>query len=356
MKPLRRPAGWAAVLLAATCLSRPAHALEPERPGQGSSLTQAVVAQGKLWTLTDSGVLSSTVLDSRTTVRVPVAGPVLGLCVRAGHLEIAIAPRGRRSWTLQSLSGGTWSADGSVDSGGDGFVALDCAGSGVSVATSRRLITTNRGAQHVVHLSKEFIPDVVASAFGTPLDLFVGINAGEWGGGLRRIDRRTGAVTIVAKNASGALCGGPLNTDCDPVTDVARDPWDARCILVAIGLEHMGLSHGRVDEVCGSQVRRVYHKELPFPDRPDCRDSSGESCASVAFYGLVTHGEVALAAGNAGIYRIRRNGSADYSPLPKFVSAGDISLSYDVPGFVLVFTDVNERRSVSGSVPLLVPR
>jgi hypothetical protein len=31
-------------------------------------------------------------------------------------------------------------------------------------------------------------------------------------------------------------------------------------------------------------------------------------------------------------------------------------VSFDVPHFVLVLTNVNQRRSISGAVPLLVPR
>jgi hypothetical protein len=46
----------------------------------------------------------------------------------------------------------------------------------------------------------------------------------------------------------------------------------------------------------------------------------------------------------------------DREPLPKFRDVGGIKVSFDIAGFVLVLTDVNSRKSVSGSVPLLVPR
>jgi len=44
------------------------------------------------------------------------------------------------------------------------------------------------------------------------------------------------------------------------------------------------------------------------------------------------------------------------APLPTFRQVGGVSVSFDVPDFVVVLTDVNQRRSMGGSVPLLVAR
>jgi hypothetical protein len=346
-----------AISLACSLAQGPAvaFAVEPERPGQGSFLTRAVVVQGQLWTLSDAGVLSSVKLDSRVMLRQGIAGAVLDLCVRTGSPQIAVANRGNDAWAIQHLSNGKWLIDGVVKTRGDQFIALDCSGNDLTVLMSRRLIVIHRGAQRVVTLSKKLVPYDVASVFGTSKNVFVGINAGEWGGGLRRIDRQTGGVTVIARNVSGALCDGPLNTDCDPVTAIASDPWNDRCVVIAIGLEHMA-SHGRIDEVCGDSVRRVYYKKVTSAFRADCKEPSGEPCETVAFFGIAQKGDEVLAVGNDGLYQIRKDGSATYSRLPKFVTAGDVYLSYDLPGFVLVLTDVNKRRSVSGSVPLLIPR
>jgi hypothetical protein len=35
---------------------------------------------------------------------------------------------------------------------------------------------------------------------------------------------------------------------------------------------------------------------------------------------------------------------------------GGIKISFDLPRFVLVLTNINQRRCVSGAVPLLAPR
>src|SRR6185437_3906330 len=95
--------------------------------------------------------------------------------------------------------------------------------------------------------------------FATASDVFVGLNEGEWGGGLRRIHRQTGDVIVVQRNASGELCGGPLNTDCDPVNGIISDPWAEDCVVLSIGLVHFA-PHGRIDEVCGDRVKRLYFK------------------------------------------------------------------------------------------------
>ena len=39
-----------------------------------------------------------------------------------------------------------------------------------------------------------------------------------------------------------------------------------------------------------------------------------------------------------------------------FQDAGGSRVSYELPELILVLTDINERRSVSRPVPLLVPR
>lgn len=57
----------------------------------------------------------------------------------------------------------------------------------------------------------------------TPKHVFVGYNAGEFGGGLQRIDRTTGIVSNI-DDIDGDLCGGNLNPACDPVNGLATIP------------------------------------------------------------------------------------------------------------------------------------
>jgi hypothetical protein len=175
-----------------------------------------------------------------------------------------------------------------------------------------------------------------------------------WGGGLRRIDRRSGNITVIERNSTGELCGGPLNTSCDPVNGITAEPWKPDCIVAVVGLVYFK-PHGRLVEVCGDRVQRLYYK--PFGDiRSAVRSKDDEPFSTVAFLGLTREGDTVWAVGIDGIYGIEAGGMAHFVPLPHFKDIGGVSISFELPHFVLVLTNVNQRRSISGAVPLLVPR
>jgi hypothetical protein len=126
-------------------------------------------------------------------------------------------------------------------------------------------------------------------------------------------------------------------------------PWKPDCIAAAVGLVHFA-PLGRVVEACGNQVRQLYSKGYG-KDVP-----RGERYNTVAFFGLTRDSDTLWAMGIDGIHNIRADGTARVVPLPQFKDIGGISVSFDLPRFVLVLTRVNQRRSISGAVPLLVPR
>jgi hypothetical protein len=329
-----------------------AFAVEPER-GQVSFLKRAVFAEGQLWVLSDAGDLSSIAEGQDTRVAETLPENASDLCVRDGHPLIITAGKGGSTWTLRQRINGTWSVATMIQTEGDGLLAMDCADR-VTLLTTRRLIEIKGDRQSAVILSEKLSRGLVSSTYGTADQFFVGLNAGEWGGGLRRIDRRSGKITAVEHNSSGELCGGPLNTSCDPVNGITAEPWNPDCIVVVVGLVHFE-PHGRVVEVCGNEVRRLYYKEYG-QNRPTPRRKDDEPFSTVAFFGLTQKDDTLWAAGIDGIYNIGSDGTAHVVPLPSFKDIGGISISFDLPQFVLVLTEVNQRRSLSGAVPLLVPR
>ena len=332
-----------------------ASAIEPERPGQESFLTRAVFADGRLWVLSDAGDISSVTegRDARDAETLPEKAT--DLCVRDGHPVVIAGANGNDSaWTLRQRAEGAWSVVAMVPTEGDGLLAMDCAADRVTLLTTRRLIDLDGYRQSAVTLSGQLRQGFIISTYGTPDQLFVGFNAGEWGGGLRRIDRRSGNITVIERNSTGELCGGPLNASCDPVNGIGAEPWNPNCVVAAVGLVHFQ-PRGRVVEVCGDWVKRLYYK--PYGDsRSAGRSKDDEPFSTVAFFGLARDGGTVWAAGIDGIYRIGPGGTADVIPLPHFKNIGGISISFDLPHFVLVLTNVNQRRSISGGVPLLVPR
>jgi hypothetical protein len=183
-----------------------ASAIEPERPGQESFLTRAVYAEGRLWVLSDAGDLSSVTEGRDTRVAETLPEKASDPCVRYGHpVVITGANGGGSAWILRQRAEGVWSVVATVPTEGDGLLAMDCAANRITLLTTRRLMDVDGNGQNAVTLSGKLSQGLVSSTYGTPDQFFVGSSAGEWGGGLRRIDRRNGNITAIERNSTGEL-------------------------------------------------------------------------------------------------------------------------------------------------------
>jgi hypothetical protein len=331
----------------------PAEAVEPRRSDQESFIRRAVFAEGRLWMLSDAGVLSSVAENDERRTEEALPERAIDLCVADGAPAVLTgAGEQPKLWTLRRRSGGAWKVVAQASRRGDSPFALTCDAGRVNLLTSRRLIDLTDGRADAVDLEGKIHWGLVASVQADRDALLVGSDAGEWGGGLHRVDRETGVVTTIEKNDSGELCGGPLNTECDPVNGIVADPWKPGCVIASVGLVHM-MPHGRLVEVCGRTVRQVYSRPYRY------REVEGEEprpYGEIAFYGLVSQDGRLWAAAMDGLYRFDREGEPTVQPLPKFRDVGGVRVSFDVPGLVLVLTDINARTSLSGSVPMMVAR
>jgi hypothetical protein len=338
-------------LAASSSWPRSAMATEPVRQGQESFLVRAVFADGYLWLLSDAGQLSAIAEKGNKRVDADLSEPVLDLCRNEGHALVVTGAPGK-DWTLRQRIRKNWSRLTVVPRNGDELRALHCAGGTETIFTSNRLIRIDQhGAIQANVLSQMLNHGTITAVQDSGNDFYVGFNAGEWGGGLQRIDKSTGAVAFVERNTSGGLCSGPLNSDCDAVNGIAREPWNANCLTVAVGLVHME-AHGSIVEVCGDKIRSLYAK----PYGPTVRNERGSFTASEPFFGLEASGNALWAVGIDGLYRIDRNGNATSTTLPEFKTIDGIKVSFAQSEFIFVVTDVNQRHSISGSVPMLVPR
>lgn len=318
-----------------------ASATQPER-----FLTRAVFADGRLWILSDAGVLSSIAEEEDAWVKENFSDPVFDLCVQDGQPTVITGKRERATtWTLRRRVKDTWSVEATVQTEGDALVVVDCAAERTTLLTTRRLIDMEGITQRAVVLSGKLNPGFISSAYSTSDQFFVGINAGEWGGGLHHIDRHSGTITPIERNATGELCGGPLNSSCDPVNGIASVPWKPDCIAAAIGLAHM-LMHGRVVEICGDQVERLY-------DRPYESAVLGSNVEmTIAFYGLTREADTLWAVGVDGIYRIEQDGTGHFTPMPEFKEIGRVKVSFELSRFIVVDRGLSPR----GGAPMLVSR
>lgn len=317
---------------------------------------RAVHSDGRLWLLTDDGKMVTIADQGDAPSPVSLPEPARDLCLWRGSPLIVTRNRDSTELTARRYDGGRWKWLASVPIEEEGLVALNCSDQRVTLITSDRLVELQGGSTREIPLSDRLGRGRVTST-GLAVDghLYVGLNAGEWGGGLKRIDRSSGKVETVERNSTGGLCDGPLNTSCDPVHAIAVEPWKPDCVAAAVGLVHF-MSHGRLVEVCGKTVKRIYFK--PYDDGLDNKpkEKTDEPFSTVAFFGLSRSPNGLVAVGIDGLYRLRGPGEPEFVELPKFRNVGGYWLSYDLPDAILVLTNINQRASVSGAVPMLVPR
>jgi hypothetical protein len=321
----------------------------PARRQDPSLVRAAAYADGRLWLL--AGDELTTISDNGLgRVAEPVEGKPIALCVQSKQLLTLSAGPDER-WTLRRRQAAGWVEVAHIGTRGDTFVGMACGANEVSLLTNRRLITIGGVAPQSIGLSDRLNQGVTHSLLSTGDLLLIGTNAGEWGGGLQRIDRRTGKVSQLQRNDSGDPCDAVLDRQCDPVNGLASAPWNSKCVVAAVGMVHMS-ERGRLIEVCGDRIEPLYAKALPDPnDAPGVKPFN-----EVAFFGAHQAGDALWAVGIDGLYRFRDRKLVDFAPLPAFRTVDGVRVSFDLPGVVLVMTDINQSVSLSGSVPMLVPR
>ena len=230
-------------------------------PPRTADILQAIFSQGRLWLLDDDGKLS-TVSEGEDLRRPEDPGAFVGDLCGGTDGPVVVTASGQRAsdWAVRRWRDGRWATGPTIDGRGEPLVALACERDGETLVTDKRLIRIHGEVVSEVKLSGE-VPrsSVRSTALVTPAHIFLGLNAGEWGGGLRRIDRGSGRVVTLERNATGHLCDGPLNTSCDPVHGIAVIPWKPECVAAAVGLIHM-LAHGRIVEICGKRIEQLYAK------------------------------------------------------------------------------------------------
>jgi hypothetical protein len=343
-------AGALLLLVGGLAISDPAMDGFPKPRPAPAMIQAAAFADDRLWLLTGDGALTSITEKARDRTAEFSGERVLALCAQSKRpLILTLSADGR--WTLRRRESGGWTALASVGSRGDDFVGMSCDAHEVSLLTNRHLITLGDGPPRSINLSDNLNVGVTHSLLSAGDQLFVGANAGEFGGGLQRIDRRTGKVVQLQRNDRTDSCDAVLDRGCAPVTGVASTPWRTDCVLAAVGMVHMS-SLGRLVEICGDRIEPFYAKAL------NDRDYMGRliSLDEVAFFGVSRADDAIWAVGVDGLYRFRDRKLTDFTPLPRFRTVDGVRVSFALPGVVLVKTDINQSVSLSGSVPMLVPR
>jgi len=316
---------------------------ESEPLNEHTFISRAVFADARLWVLNYWGELSSIIPGAKARVSAGLADRVLDVCTADGAVQIlSCAREACNTWTLRRRTEGGWTTLATLPAESDVLAALSCTRARTIVLTEHRLIQISDGKSVPLRLSQKIDGGIRVSLHLTPEHVFVGINVGEWGGGVRRVELETGRVSVIEK-----ITGGPVHA-------IVDDPWQPGCLLAAIGLVHLG-ARGWIAGLCEQDVREVYARALGNPEDPD-EPGRARSDSFEAFFGLARVGTQLVATGIDGIYRFDGPGEPARTPLPEFETIGDVEVSFALPDVVLVRTNINRQASLGGAVPLLVPR
>ena len=328
----------AALLMLASCTAVQAQSL----------ISRAIFADGKLWLL-EHDKLSTLVKDyPRRTV--PLDQPALDLIRDHGNpVIVSCDTKNCENWVVKRWINGGWSVEAKAPVSNESLLAL-AGGTRIALITNHRVITFLNGAGRTTRYKPAGYYEPagwITSTLATPSYIWIGRDAGEWGGSLERIDIATGQSTDVQgyiptgpPDPNSAVNHGPIITN---VNALLTHPWNSHCILVAQGLIHLGMASGEIVQVCDGKVLPFYQADLG-------------NRWSVPFYGLAKGRDgIVWAAGIDGLYRITAKGRARRMPMPRFSTTGGAAVSFMTSDLALVLTETHRRASVSGSAPMLVP-
>lgn len=330
------------------------HSATPDRPVR-SPIVRAVFQGRQLLTLASDGRIEAWTDGGSTAHRFDTPGKVLDLCRRGDELFLVTQESQKTDTLIWSGTVGAWTLRLTLKNAADDrFLALDCSGNEPIALTANaiRMLKTN--------VSVRIRPDpVIGRAYLTTLQygsyLYVGANAGEWGGGLRRFSLKDGTSNAIAGSDPKNLCGGLLNMACGPVTGIATDPSDPDCVLVATGLVHM-MSSGSIVRVCGDKLSLAYAKPYTIDLGWQFDPKSPPQAGSVPFFSMGKGSGKVWAVGSDGLYTFSNELLPMFKAFPRPFRLPASGIDWTNSDFILISTMMNQVHSLSGSSIILVPR
>lgn len=325
---------------------------EEERDPAKNRIKKVAYHSERLWILGQFGTLLALDLKSGALKRVAPDALIYDMFVGANKEMYLLAGA---SWKAREMN--VWKKEGE---GWKRISSLERAGQesliGLTEYDGRLLLLTAwnvylqqpDGAWRKVHLDSTLSP-YYQTPFAATGDgfIYVGFNFGEWGGGLKRINVKTGRVERIEKEEKrnkDDICAGPLNTACDPVTGLIRDPENPSCVLASIGLRHLVLNRGRLLRVCGKDV-----EPLSF-------DSTNENEGKAIFDLIPAKNGYWIVTGES-IYHFVPGQKRERLKLPeKLRRVSGVLINDEIPGVIVVATDINWALSTSGYTPLIAVR
>lgn len=310
-----------------------------------------------LWTRHRDGTLARWAEAANEPVEQDIGGTVADFCVFERDLLAVVQRPQNTAMQLLALGDSGWTEVTNWQANEhNAFLALDCTGPEIVLLTAEEMIFPQLDRKVAIDI-EALLPVGQISTLQHDGWLYAGSNSGEWGGGLRRFALSDGRAERIEDN-DGSLCGGLLNTDCDPVTGLAPDPANNNCILAGVGLVHM-MSSGNIVRVCDTEVRLAYQK--PYTLERDWTwdaDTVNETrYNTLPFFDIVEIQEGAVAVSVDGLYTFGPdNADPEFSAFADFRAWAENGIDWTGGDIILVSTTMNQTHSLSGASLLAVAR
>jgi hypothetical protein len=318
-------------------------------PDVGESIINAVAYGGRLWILGDARSTNFSALVSFSLNgadrRLEFPNGVVSLVNEGKHLWILRACGTPGEYSLLEWRDNAFGLLGRIRlADAEALLAMTAIGGQPVVVSNRAIyVLAQDGGWTATRLQPSLGAEfsfgfTAVAASSSAQALYVGVDRGEWGGDLKRINLTTGAVDEVSE------ASGPL----DPVNAVIPAPDDPDCVIVAVGLVHMA-SSGRLRKVCGTNVSDVLDRISAIKQGFDDYD------LAEAFFGLGASGNGYWAVSNRALYHFGGNVAPSRAELPKAKLWNGLIHSIVDANVVILFSGRNRRFSLSGYTPIVIP-
>jgi hypothetical protein len=216
------------------------------RDEHDASISRALYLRNQLWLLSDKGNVSRIREGGSNREQIALPEPAVDLWEQQSTVAVLTCKPGECvNWKVLQWDREKWVESATINTKGDSYIGVGGGDSTLIVLTSSRIIEVTGNSQKITTLSEKLTSSLVTSLFVTSDYILVGKNSGEWGGGLLRVDRKSGVVTHV----DGSL----IRPSLDPVNAIVSEPWKPICAVAAVGMIH-AYSHGRLVEICVSPI------------------------------------------------------------------------------------------------------
>ena len=306
-------------------------------------VVQAVFAQDRLWILDESGRVSSLAEGEEAPTSHPTPDPALDLIVHEGVPCVVTGKKDPSAiWRVLRREERGFEEVAEVAQADDLLLGLGSSPTGLVLVTSCRIVEIDGGSTREVWLSCPLVGGGVRrSTLADSASIHVGFDDGEYGGGLFRIDRRTGVVDEIHGVDPADVAVPLLDRDYSTVNGIVPLPWEPGTFAVSCA-EY----EGKVYAVRGDRVRILYQE-----------DSEQEGLQESDVLCLASASGSVWGIGLPGMFRIDADGRVTKLPAPPTRKYGELEASFAFPGLVIIVRDDYGRQYWPfGTHPLLVAR